>query len=187
MEQTETASNSIRCQGADTPSRERCLELLQDYGTPPHVIRHCIAVEETALRIAKALNDHGYELDLCLLGSAALLHDIARVHENHAVIGAEIVEDLGFAGIADLIRCHMTYSTDPSQNDITEKDILCLADRMVKENVYVGIEERMEYILAKFHDNPEARERITQRRDEIRHLSERIEATIGESIDALMT
>ena len=169
------------------PSQEKCLELLADYGTPPHVIRHCLAVAETALRIGKALNEHGYSLDLCLLGSAALLHDIARVEENHAQKGAEIAEQLGYSEIADLIRCHMTYSTEPTQQNISEKDILCLADRMVKENVYVGIEERMQYILAKFKNDPAATERITRRLDEIRWLSKKIETTVGVSIDELMT
>lgn len=187
MDKSEIELHNICSSDLNVPSQEECFELLSLYGTPPHVIRHCLAVAETALRIAKALNEHGYALDLSLLGSAALLHDIVRVEENHAAKGAEIADNLGYSEVADLIRCHMTYSTEPSQQDITEKDILCLSDRMVKENVYVGVEERMNYILAKFKNDPIATERITHRLDEIRWLSNKIETTVGMSIDELMT
>ncbi len=173
--------------GARVPSRENCLRLLDRYGTPLHVVNHCLAVTDTALRIGRALNAMGHNLDLEKLESAALLHDIARVEENHGVKGADLAESLGYEEIADLIRCHMTYSTDPAKLDISELDILCLADRMVKENTYVGIEERMEYILEKFKNDPIARERIMQRRGEIQKLCERIETLIGTSMDELMT
>ena len=169
------------------PDRKTCLSLLQRYGTPPHVVNHCLAVADTACRIASALNQNGCDLDLALLEGAALLHDIARVEENHGQRGAEIAENLGYREMASLIYCHMFYSTDPTQERIGEQDILCLADRMVKEDLYVGIDERMRYILSKFKDNPEAVERITQRLEENKKLMERIERTIGRSIDALMT
>jgi len=169
------------------PGRKLCLELLENYGTPGHVVNHCIAVTETALRIAKALNAMGNSLDLSMLESAALLHDVARAEDNHSLRGAEFVESLGYCEIADLIRSHMTYSTDPKKIEISELDILCLADRMVKENTYVGIEERMDYILEKCKNDPVATERIKLRRDEIRQLCQRIESLIGVSMDELMT
>ena len=46
------------------PDRQECLRLLKEYGTPEHVIRHCMAVADTAVRIGRALNEHGYHLDL---------------------------------------------------------------------------------------------------------------------------
>ncbi len=41
------------------PSREECLALLRRHHTPAHVIRHCVKVAETALKIGQALNDKG--------------------------------------------------------------------------------------------------------------------------------
>ena len=61
------------------PDRQECLRLLKEYGTPEHVIRHCMAVADTAVRIGRALNEHGYHLDLELIQAAALIYDIARV------------------------------------------------------------------------------------------------------------
>ena len=162
------------------------MELLQTYGTPPHVVRHCIAVKETAMRMAKALNENGENLDLSLVQAAALLHDIARTEENHGVKGAIIAEKHGYHQVAKMIKCHMFYATNPNKNNINEQDLLCLADRMVKENKYVGLDNRMQYVLDKLIAAGIDTERVRHRMEENRLIKERIEKTIGKSIDELM-
>jgi HD superfamily phosphodiesterase len=59
------------------------MALLKQYNTPVHVIRHCVKVTETALKIGQALNEKGCGLDLGLIQGAGLIHDIARVEEKH--------------------------------------------------------------------------------------------------------
>lgn len=169
------------------PSRDKCLELLKTYKTPTHVINHCKAVSEIALQIAKALNDKGCELNLGLIEAAALLHDIARVEDNHGLKGAMIAEKHGYNEVAELIKLHMYYITDPYKERLNEQDILCLADRMVKEDEYVGLEVRMQYVLDKFKGNKEATERIMQRLEENRILKSRIEKIIDMKMDQLMS
>ncbi|QHI73758.1 hypothetical protein [Aminipila terrae] len=46
---------------------EECSELLKKYDTPPHVIRHCEAVADAAVRLAAALNEKGSHLDIELI------------------------------------------------------------------------------------------------------------------------
>ena len=168
------------------PSREECMELLKEYKTPDHVVRHCIKVTETALKIAEALNKNGYDLDLALIQGAGLMHDIARVDERHWEIGADIASGLGYQKEADIIRVHMFYNCNPDAEEITETDILCLADRMVREDEYVGLETRMHYILEKFKLNQEAFDRISERIKDNMTLIKKIEKIIGMSIDSLM-
>jgi len=160
--------------------------LLRNYGTPDHVVRHCKAVTEAALRIGRALNANGINLNLKLLEAAALLHDIARVEENHGSVGAEIAENNGYYGVAELIRHHMSYVSDPNSAKISEKDVLCLSDRMVKEDKYIGLDARMKYILDKFTDDYEATKRINKRIKDNRIILDRIEEIIGIKIDELM-
>ena len=38
-------------------------KLYIEFDTPEHVKRHCQGVTDCALRIAKALNEHGYSLE----------------------------------------------------------------------------------------------------------------------------
>lgn len=168
------------------PSREECMALLEKYKTPEHVIRHCVKVTETALKIAEALNEKGYRLDLGLIQGAGLIHDIARVDERHWEIGAEIASGLGYQKEADIIRVHMFYNCDPGAEEINETDIICLADRMVREDEYVGLEIRMKYILEKFKLNQEAFDRISERIKDNMALIQKIEKIIGTSIDSLM-
>lgn len=168
------------------PSREECLALLKKYNTPDHVIRHCIKVTETALKIGRALNDKGYDLDLGLIQGAGLIHDIARVEDKHWEIGAKIASGLGYHQEADIINVHMFYNCDPNQEEIKETDIVCLSDRMVKEDEYVGLENRMRYILDKFKGNKEATDRISERIKDNEAMIGRIERIIGASIDSLI-
>jgi len=168
------------------PARETCMELLRSYETPPHVVRHCIAVCDVAVRIAKALTEKGEALDLTLLEAASLLHDIARVEENHGIKGAQVAEKHGYHQVAKLIKCHMFYATDPYKEKVTEQDLLCLADRMVKEDEYVGLEDRMKYVLDKLADAGIDTERVRNRLEENRLIKDKIEAIIGKTIDSLM-
>lgn len=168
------------------PSREECFALLKEYNTPPHVIRHCVKVTETALKIGIALNQKGYNLDLGLIQGAGLIHDIARVEDKHWEIGAKIASDFGFYQEADIIKVHMSYSCDPDKEEIKEVDIICLSDRMVKEDQYVGLEMRMQYILDKFRENQEAIKYIREKIKDNKKMIRKIEKIIGTSLDSLM-
>jgi uncharacterized protein len=168
------------------PSREECFALLKKFHTPDHVVRHCIKVTETALKIGKALNEKGCDLDLDLIQGAGLIHDIARVEDKHWEVGAEIASGLGFHQEAAIIEVHMFYSCNPDLGKIDETDIICLSDRMVKEDEYVGLANRMQYILDKFKGNQEAIERISERIKDNQAMIVRIEKIIGVSIDSLM-
>jgi Predicted HD superfamily hydrolase len=168
------------------PSREKCLALLKEYHTPDHVIRHCEMVTETALKIGNALNEKGLNLDLKLIQGAGLIHDIARVEDKHWEIGAKIARDLGYLQEAEIIQVHMFYNCNPNEERINETDVVCLADRMVKEDQYVGLDSRMKYILDKFKGNQEAVDRISERIRENRKMISRIEGIVGISMDSLM-
>lgn len=168
------------------PSREECFALLEEYKTPTHVIRHCVKVTETALKIGSALNEKGLNLDLDLIQGAGLIHDIARVEDKHWEIGAKIASELGYNQEAEIIKVHMFYNCNPNDEIIDETDVICLSDRMVKEDEYVGLETRMQYILEKFKGNQEAIERIGERIKDNRAMIRRIEKILGRTIDSLM-
>ena len=129
----------------DKETRKR---LFDEFGTPEHVRRHCDAVGDVAVRIGSALNQAGYKLDIGLIESAARVHDIARTEKNHAFAGAEFLIDRGYPYEAILVRGHMNHPFG-SVKEIREQDVLCLADRVVREDEYVGIEKRVEYLMAK--------------------------------------
>lgn len=170
------------------PDRQECLNYLKEYNTPAHVVGHCKAVAETAYRIGKALNENGYDLDLELVLASGLIHDIARVEDEHWNRGAEFMEKLGYQQEADIIRVHMHYTPFSQVKDINETDLVCLGDRLVLEDQYAGLDKRMEYIVRKAEKAGRvgAAEAIARKKEETRAFIEGIEAVIGMTIDQLM-
>ena len=93
------------------PSREQAIELLKKNKCSPQVIKHCLAVADLSLEIAKQLKAKGIEVDLGLVEAGALLHDIGRSKTNavnHGVVGGQIAEASGLPeAVAGIIRCHV--------------------------------------------------------------------------------
>lgn len=151
-------------------SEETCKELYAKYETPERVIRHCKAVSETGAVIASALNKSGFNFDVSLVRAAGLIHDLMRKSENHGEAAADLLESLGYMQEANAVRNHMRYEFNVPEN-ITETDIFCLADRLVKEDKYVGIDERVDYLIDKPGKTAERTEILTKKRKKPKYLS----------------
>ena len=165
--------------------QETQIKMFDEYGTPPHVRRHCDAVTLAALRIGRALNAAGFGLDLELIEGAARIHDVARTAERHADAGAVFLIERGYPAEAELVRGHMShFFGKPEEAD--ELDVLCLADRVVKEDRYVGIDERMAYLLAKPGVTPDLAEKIVRAMEFTKGYIAEIEKIIGVSFDDLL-
>jgi len=90
----------------DIPSRNECLEILQEAGCSEPVIIHCKLVCRGSLLVGKAAG-----ADLELVEAGALLHDLGRARTHgltHAVVGAEMATKLGLPEpIIRIIRRHL--------------------------------------------------------------------------------
>ncbi|HIU25613.1 MAG TPA: HD domain-containing protein [Candidatus Copromorpha excrementigallinarum] len=170
------------------PTKEECLKLLEEYKTPAHVRGHCMAVAETAVTIGRALKNKGYDLDLDLIEAAGLLHDIARTEEKHWEVGADMALSLGYREVSDIIRVHMTYEPFSHLENISETDLVCLGDRLVMEDRYVGLDRRIDYVIAKAkrQGHPEAKPYILEKKEDAKRFIEEIEGALGRTIDSLM-
>ena len=117
---------------------EVCTAVLQAAGTPEHVIAHCRAVAEEALRLADRLPPGEAVPDRSLLYAAALLHDIARTEPGHAETGAAWIRALGYPEVADVIAQHHDFEGDAPD----ETALLFLADKYIQGTDRVSLEER---------------------------------------------
>ena len=126
--------------------------------------------------------------DLALMEAAGLLHDMARVEENHWDAAADFCLERGLEEEAKIIRLHMQYEFTTDAWHFTEADLICIGDRLVLEDRYAGIDERMDYIIAKAERNGhmQAREHILRKKEETKVLLRQIEDRIGMSLDELM-
>lgn len=173
-------------QTAKAPDLAACRKILADYGTPARVIGHCEAVAHCALTVARALAGKGYALNLPLILAAGILHDVARVEPDHQTAGAALLFRLGYPEVADIISIHMTYPAFNPVERFNEKDLVCLGDRLCKDNEYVGLEERMAYIMGKFKDNEDAIRTINANKKKVAKTMEELKEVIGMSVDDLM-
>lgn len=174
-------------------TEEKAKEFYTRFETPEHVIGHCRGVARTAVCIAEALNKAGFKLDMPLIYGSAIVHDMARVMEDHQTVAAEFLRRQGYDDEADIVSQHMTYNfKNTDVEEITELDIVCLADRLVKDDRYVGLDERMDYIIKKAKTfNPgamgeEIEKHILEKKKITKELMDNIENKIGASIDDLM-
>lgn len=165
--------------------REKQLELFDKYNTPERMRRHCNEVARVARIIAERLNSKGYDINIDELYGAALVHDVLRAEKEHDKRGAEILLGLNLPREAELVRRHMTYEPFNHAGDFEEIDILCLADRVVKEDRYVGLDERMQYLIDKPGKNPERTARILKAKMHTQGIIDELEAVMGISLDAL--
>lgn len=161
-------------------------ELFDKYKTPLHVQAHCNAVAETAKAIANALNENGYNLNVDVLYGAALVHDVLRVMDDHAIRGAEVLYDLGYMDEGDIVLQHMSYPMPNDADHLEEIDIVCIADRTVREDEYVGIDLRMQYLIEKPGANPERTRRILAAKEHTRGIINGLEDRIGMTLDDLL-
>ncbi len=169
-------------------TREEGLNLLREYGTPDHVIRHCIAVTDAALKLGRALNAHGKNLNLELIEGAGIIHDIARVKEHHELVGYEYARSLGLYEEAEIIKVHMRYPRFHDITEITEMDLVCLGDRICVEDRYAGIDERIEYIIAKARKggaDDQVIAGILKKKEETKVFIRQIEEFCGKSMDEI--
>ena len=82
------------------------VEILKHLNCPTHLINHSKAVCIKALKLSS-----NFDVDIELVETGALLHDIGRSKTNgidHAVAGAEILKDMGFPdSVANIALRHI--------------------------------------------------------------------------------
>ena len=144
-------------------SDERCYMLWDRFGTPEHVRLHCAAVAELAETMARDLIAAGGAMDTLLCRSAGLLHDMLRTEPHHAAEAEKELRRLGFGRLAATVGSHMSFRG--SADGFTEQTVVCLADKLVREDRRVSPEERYAPALEKHPAGTPIGDRIREDRD----------------------
>jgi len=131
------------------PNESSCLQLLREAGCKQRVILHSCTVGAVAEEMLKNIKA---DRQLVIVGS--LLHDIGRASDNgimHAIIGAEMVEKMGYSKeLVNIIRKHTGAGLDDVDvreiglppgdymPKTIEEKIVAHADNLVSDNIVVG-------------------------------------------------
>lgn len=168
------------------PSELECRVLMEEFqNLPASIAAHSRAVSKVALQLAVALQKAGVALDVELIRTAALLHDIARVRKkDHADIGARLLEYHGFTRLAPIVRAHMDL-TIAAASPLDETQVVYLADKLVLGDRRVDLERRFERQIEKFEAAQSIVAAIMRRRENARRIQAKVERITGQSIDAV--
>ncbi len=142
IEEGRTAAEKLNCVPEIPLTAKLAEKLLQEAEVGERIERHSRAVAEEALRIAGALP---LRLNIGLLESAALLHDVARAEKNHAALGAEWLRMLGYEEAAAAVERHHDHGGEV----LDEAAVLFIADKLIQEDRRVSLEERFDASLKK--------------------------------------
>ena len=125
-------------------------EIFRHFGTPERVRAHGLAVCRTALELAEGIP--GVDLPL---------------------LAAEL-ERRGYGRLASIVRVHMDLPEEMGEI-LDERSLLYLADKLVIEERYVGLEERFLAAELRFQNRPGALEAVQRRKAMARKILDMIQ------------
>jgi uncharacterized protein len=168
------------------PTKQEAIKLLKQNGCSTKVINHCEAVAKYALKIACQLKQRGFKIDLELVESGALLHDIGRSKTHtvhHAIEGVKIACLAGLplpvikiikrhvgGGITDEEAEKLGWPKDTYLPVTLEEKIVSYADKCIDKAQVVSVESTLRQL--EMEQKFEAAERV-------RRLSQEIIGLIG--------
>lgn len=170
----------------DYPTMEECATLLRHYSIPKKGLAHGRLVAHIAVALGRAMENksqRNLDLELCRIGG--LLHDIAKGHSDHERKGATWLQDLGFPRAAEIVAAHKDMTWQPG-TAITEKELVHLADKMVRGSRIVDIQERFTEKMALDTKNKQAIQAIHGRYEQVRQLASAFEAETGQRLQDII-
>jgi uncharacterized protein len=137
------------------PSQKQCFHLIIDMDMMDHIVAHSFHVSRTATFLVDVLADQGIALDRNLVKVSAMLHDITKTrslmtHEDHALTGALLLEDLGYPEVGNIIRQHVRLDKYCTSQTPVEAEVVNYADKRVLHDQVVTLQERKSYILKRY-------------------------------------
>jgi len=170
-----------RAAGEGVPDEARCLGLLAESGLAETRVAHSRAVAAVAVALAAALDECGQHLCRPLVLAGGLLHDIARDQPRHADAGADLLERLRYPRVAAVVRRHMEFGDDAGA-DVDEAQAVFFADKLVRGDRVVGLNERFAVRFFRHRDDPQALVAARRRKAQAEAVQATVEKLLGRPV-----
>ena len=175
-----------RSENADFPSAAECRAIFSRVGTSTEAIRHGQAVATVAGVVALALNKTGLSLNVRRLEAAALLHDVAKGRKNHARTGGRILKGMGYGQLGESISRHMDLKFSAADG-VDETAVIYLADKLVRREQQVSIEERFAPAFDKYPSGHSLAPLILGRFLTAQAIAGEVEQRMGKSLTEILS
>jgi len=143
------------------PTREECLMLMARYGMLDNIVEHSLKVAKVALLLSSELNKRGQRIDLRLVEAASLLHDITkticlRTKEDHTKTGYHLLKEMGYERVGEVVAQHVWLEKKGDSSSISEEEVVNYADKRVRHDEIVSLEERFNDLKNRYGRNEES-------------------------------
>ena len=168
------------------PTLEECkmaMDLIYDVAND--IKKHCQTVALAALLFADELEKKGCRLNKHRIITSALLHDIVRERKHHDKAGAQVLTEMGFDGIADIVADHMDYDVDDVRA-IDEKALVYLSDKLIRQDRPVDLVERFQSKIDAYSGSPEIITAIKQKLCRATAVKKKLEAILGMTAEEVL-
>ena len=156
------------------------------HSMPEKGLAHGRMVGDVAAILCETVIRHsGRELRSKTCRVCGLLHDIAKGHPHHEETGAAWLRELGFDQAAEIVGAHKDMQWSPEMG-VTERELVHLADKLVRGSRMIGVNERFEEKLALYKHDPEAVQAILGRYRLAQNLAAAVEAEVGQPLELIM-
>lgn len=157
------------------PTIEECFILMKQMAMPDHILRHSLLVANIAKTIATDFGASGIPVDVELVESAALLHDIGKARalvtkEDHGVLGAKLLTDEGYGELAPIVLGHIGLTSFDEDEPFTETLIVNYSDKRVMHDTIVSLEVRFNDLERRYARDETGRALVAQMLDVYRRL-----------------
>lgn len=154
------------------PRAEDCRALWERYNMPAHIRAHSEMVAEMAMALALKASSVGMRVIPEAVHAAGLLHDLGKIHSikhrgDHGQIGAAwVMRETRNGPIAQAILFHVHWPWEDKLLECVDNDdffismAVLYADKRVKHDGYVGLDERYADLMDRYGVSDHARQRI---------------------------
>ncbi|MDR3557544.1 MAG: histidine phosphatase family protein [Syntrophobacteraceae bacterium] len=170
----------------DIPTGRECMAILGSRNASRELVSHCRMVARTAEMLAVHLLAAGLVLDFELVKAGGLLHDMVKGQQpDHAAAGGKILEEMGYGRVARIVASH----TDIEPEGLAppgESHLVHMADKYIRGDMPVSLEERFNGPLKKFAGRPEVLRGVERRLRDARAMEKQLEDLLGVAPEILV-
>lgn len=171
-----------RYENIEVPLKTECDAMMAVRFSENHpVAKHSRVVARVARDIGEKLLRAGWPVNVDLIEACGYLHDIGKGEKKHARFGAQLLKKMGYPNIAGIIETHMALPFGDERN-ITEKEVLYLADKLVYGEKMLPLDRRLRSKLKQFSGRPEGKVAAENRIRTAMKIEKAIEKITGETL-----
>jgi uncharacterized protein len=173
------------------PTLEECYEIMLRYNMRENIMRHSEQVMNVAMALVAHLRDPDIIQD-SLVMSAALLHDIAKTRTietkemRHDLIGGEIMRELGYDAIAEIVDSHVVFEGFRPEGELEARELVFYADKRVMHDQIVSIHDRVEDLVKRYGVNRHIVTLITENKSFVLRIEQKIQGFLTRGIEEIV-